>query len=274
MAMKQETSEYRKPTYSIDSVDNALRTIHILRDFGSTRLSDLADILGVSESTAHRVMAMLVYHGFAVQDDQRRYCAGPALYTPVISSERSHAVQDRARPGIAVLTAELAESVSLCTRVGAHTRVLLSMAPDNDDHVPVRTGNVLLAHVSAAGRALLALLPDEHVERLYHSNAAETRGTRLSDHDYAVLRRELELTRTRGYSRCVDAINTGISAIGVAVAPHGVPPLAIVVSMQTARLAGLYSDRERMGRVFEARDELSVLLAADRDDAPAEALAG
>jgi len=261
--MEQVTSEYHKPTYSIESIDNALKTIHILRDFGSTRLSDVAMILGVSDSTAHRIMAMLVYQGFAVQDDHRRYCAGPAMFTPVISSERSRAVQEKARPSIEALTTELEESISLSTRVGAHTRVLLSVVPNGTEHVPERTGNVLHAHVSAAGRALLALLPEAHLERLYQSNAAETRGTHLSKHDYAVLLKELESTRKRGYSRCVDAINMGISAIGLAVAPANTPHLAIVVSTRTPQLAALYRNQGKMRRLFDVRDELTAILASD-----------
>jgi DNA-binding IclR family transcriptional regulator len=256
------TSAYQKPTYSIESIDNALKTIHILRDFGSTRLSDVAEILGVADSTAHRIMAMLVYHGFAVQDDHRRYCAGPAMFTPVITSDRSRTVQELARPAIEALTAQLDESVSLCTRVGAHTRVLLSVVPEDPDHVPERTGNVLYAHLSAAGRALLALLPDSQVERLYHSNAAETRGTYLSDRDYGILLNELELTRKRGYSRCVDAINMGISAIGLPVAPPRTPPLAVVVSTPTPRLAALYRDPERLDLIFAVRDQLTATLTA------------
>ncbi|MGO4247575.1 IclR family transcriptional regulator [Paenarthrobacter sp. RAF54_2] len=261
--MRQEISEYHKPTYSIGSIDNVLKTIHILRDFGSTRLSELAKILGVADSTAHRIMAMLTYHGFAVQDDHRRYWAGPAMYTPVISSEKVRAVQELAQPIIDTLVAEFRETVSLCTRIGEHSRVLLSVAPEFSDHVPERTGNVMMAHVSAAGRALLALLPQEQVERLYQSKAAESRGSILSERDYAILLSELEATRKRGYSRCVDAINSGISAIGVPVAPPNTPPVAIVISTPTPRLPALYRDPGRLRLLFHARDELTAALRSD-----------
>jgi DNA-binding IclR family transcriptional regulator len=264
--MRQVTSEYHKPTYAIGAIDNVLKTIHLLRDFGSTRLSDVAAFLGVADSTAHRIMAMLVYHGFAVQDDHRRYWAGPAMFTPVIRSERSRTVQKLARPSLEALATEFDESISLSTRIGAHVRVLLSVTANDSNHAPERTGNVLFAHVSAAGRALLALLPEAQVERLYQSNAAETRGTNLSEHDYAVLLKELEATRTRGYSRCVDAINPGISAIAVPVTPLNTPPLAIVVSTPTPRLSQVYTDAKRMDQLFEVRDTLTATLASDDPD--------
>ncbi|WCI07745.1 helix-turn-helix domain-containing protein [Arthrobacter sp. OVS8] len=33
----------------------------------------------MAPSTAHRLLAMLVYRGFAVQDENRRYVPGPAM---------------------------------------------------------------------------------------------------------------------------------------------------------------------------------------------------
>ena len=44
----------RKPTYSIEAVDNALQLLQLLRDVGSLRLKDAAAELGVAPSTAHR----------------------------------------------------------------------------------------------------------------------------------------------------------------------------------------------------------------------------
>lgn len=40
---------------------------------------DVADRLGVARSTAHRILAMLVFEGFAVQDRHKVYRPGPAL---------------------------------------------------------------------------------------------------------------------------------------------------------------------------------------------------
>ena len=56
----------KRPTYSIEAVDNALQLLQLLRDGGALRLKDAAEELGVAPSTAHRLLAMLVYRGFAV----------------------------------------------------------------------------------------------------------------------------------------------------------------------------------------------------------------
>jgi DNA-binding IclR family transcriptional regulator len=61
-----------KPAYSIDSVDHALRLAILLRHEGPLRVAEVAERLGVARSTAHRLLAMLVYRDFAVQGADRR----------------------------------------------------------------------------------------------------------------------------------------------------------------------------------------------------------
>jgi DNA-binding IclR family transcriptional regulator len=68
-----------KPPYAIESVDNALRILQVLRDSGQARVSDVAAELGIARSTAHRLLAMLVYRDFAIQAADRSYRPGPAL---------------------------------------------------------------------------------------------------------------------------------------------------------------------------------------------------
>jgi len=245
----------------VNSIDNALRAIHILRDFGSARVSDVAKVLGVADSTAHRIMAMLVFHGFAVQDDDRRYCAGLALSAPVISSQLARDIQELSLSTLVALKDDFGETVCLAVRVGVHTRVLVSVEPEDHDHVPERTGNVLPAHLSAAGRALLALLPTEKLEQLYRSADADAPGFRLSDDAYRVLLHECDTTRRRGFALCRESINKGISAVAVPVASPRTPPIAVVVSTPTERVVELYRRPERRNLLFDARDELVATLA-------------
>src|SRR5882757_10214062 len=68
-----------KPQYGIDSVDHALHLAAVLQQEGPLRVSEAAERLGVARSTAHRLLAMLVYRDFAEQDADRRYRPGPVL---------------------------------------------------------------------------------------------------------------------------------------------------------------------------------------------------
>src|SRR3954452_23899975 len=65
------------PSYAVASVDNALRVATMLQLEGAMSVSDVARRLGVAKCTAHRLLAVLVYRDFAVQDDDRGYRGRP-----------------------------------------------------------------------------------------------------------------------------------------------------------------------------------------------------
>ena len=102
-----------RPSYVIASADNALRLVVLLRDVGAVRLSDAAAELGVANSTAHRLLAMLVYRGFAVQDEHRIYHPGPALGAGPARRGWTRDLTDRARPHLEALTAQTGETSNL-----------------------------------------------------------------------------------------------------------------------------------------------------------------
>ena len=66
------------PPYAIASVDHALRVAVMLQLEDGLTVSEVAERLGVARSTAHRLLAMLVYRDFAVQNDDRVYLATPS----------------------------------------------------------------------------------------------------------------------------------------------------------------------------------------------------
>jgi IclR helix-turn-helix domain len=73
-------SEGARPGYALGSVDNALRLIWLLYERGELRVSEAAELLDTSRSTAYRLLSMLEYHRFAEQDPGTKvYAAGTGL---------------------------------------------------------------------------------------------------------------------------------------------------------------------------------------------------
>lgn len=252
---------YSRPPYAIDSVDNALRVLHMLRDEGSVRVTSVAEHLHIATSSAHRLMAMLVYHGFALQDDSRRYLAGPALSAPVLASGHTKLMIDLARPVLQQLCDEIDETVNLTSRVGVHARVLLSIETTALLRIGDRTGSVLPAHATAGGRALLAVETTALVERLYRGKGAESYGPPLSDDEFARLSTELEATRRRGYALCDEETQIGVAALAVPIlSSTGRPLTTITVSTPSSRLQSLYTDPKRLGEVLRAQRRLAAVI--------------
>lgn len=225
-----------KPAYPLESVDNALLLIHVLRDQGRVRVKDAAEQLGCAPSTAHRLMSMLVYRGFALQDDTHGYLPGPALGIAPAKVEGTRSLRDIALPQLRRLSAGTGETANLVIRVGTQVRFLASAESAQVLRVGDRQGAVLPARLASGGKAMLAFLPPARLSRLYRSNRADLEEDNLSETDFERLRAELRLVRHRGYALNVEGTETSVAAVGVAVRQaNGRAVAAVSLSMPLTR---------------------------------------
>jgi IclR family acetate operon transcriptional repressor len=216
-----------KPAYAIASVDSALLLATLLQQEGPMRVTDAAARLGVSVSTAHRLLGMLVYRDFAEQLPDRRYGSGAVLRggtAPRASVSRLRAV---ALPHLHGLVQSLGETANVMVLAGSDVRFVATVECDQVLRVGDRTGRVLPAHLSSGGKAALALADGEQ--------RAAVLGP-LDDAAAARLERELRTIRRRGYAVNDQATEAGLTAVGVAVpAAGGFSGAALSVAAPTAR---------------------------------------
>ena len=116
---KKAPKAIERPTYLLESVDNALKLLQMLRDVGGVRLKEAAEQLDIAPSTAHRLLAMLVYRGFAVQDEKRMYHPGPAMGAGPAQRGWTREFNDACRPHMEALASMCGETVNLVIRVGS-----------------------------------------------------------------------------------------------------------------------------------------------------------
>jgi IclR family transcriptional regulator, acetate operon repressor len=197
----------KRPDYPLRSVDNALRLIVLLRERGPLRLSEVADELEISRSTAHRLLAMLEYHGFAGQDPETR------AYVPGAGRVDVRAL---ARPALDRLCAEVEETVHLVVLHGASVEFLDSAETSRGLRVGSRVGIRMPAHCTAAGKAILAQLSTEELHRRYAGNRLE-RMTPRSLHSLTRLEAELAAVRERGYATNFAESEADVAAVAVAI---------------------------------------------------------
>lgn len=259
----------QRPAYLIESVDNALRLLQLLRDEGRLRLTDAAEHLGVAQSTAHRLLSMLVYRGFAVQDDSRAYQPGPGMGNGPTGLGQVRELRDLALPHLELLSAQLDETVNLMIRVGTRVRFLASIEADNARRVGDRRGTVLPARLASGGRALLAHLDEAGLRRLYRGTDTGPSAELLSEDGFAALCAELELVRRNGYALNIEQTETGVAAVGTAlVGAGGEAVAAISISTTRDRFRRLFDDR-LLPLLFRAREDLERDLRAARIEATA-----
>jgi IclR family acetate operon transcriptional repressor len=216
-----------KPAYAIASVDSALLLATLLQQEGPMRVSDAAHRLGVSVSTAHRLLGMLVYRDFAEQQPDRRYGPGPLMRGGGLPQATVARLREVAAGHLRRLVDDVGETANLVVLAGSDVRFVATVESDQVLRVGDRTGRTLPAHVSSCGKALLAGSPADVV-------AAALVG--LDETAAARVRRELGSVRRRGYAVNDQETEAGLTAVGVVVpAGSDVPTAAISLAMPSAR---------------------------------------
>lgn len=249
--MYGDAQELEPPAYALGSVDKTLRVIHMLRDGNPIRVSTVAKSLGIGVSTAHRIMSMLVFHGFAVQDSQRSYLPGPALGAPVLMAKDVDQLRKVAAPIIEDLSQTVGETVNLTLRVGPHARVLLAVGTNGRAELD-RTGAVLPAYTTAAGRVSLTGVSREQLEHLFTGPAAQRASTVLDPEAFEDLVRELNRTKARGYALSRERAVKGVGAVALPVASARARTITIAVLTPSEALDRLLEDETRMQAIARA----------------------
>lgn len=190
----------KSPAYPISSVDNALRLLLLFRDRQQLRLSDVSGSLNVAHSTAHRLLAMLIYHDFVRQEDGHGvYTAGPALLEIGYGAVRSMDIRALAGPILSELAMTIDETVHLAQLEGGRIRYVAGAESQRALRVADRTGQLFPAHRTATGKAILADLTPAQLEEVLVSAAGEE-SARLSAEERTELDADLKKVRERGYS--------------------------------------------------------------------------
>lgn len=208
-----QPDEEREPSSDLASVVIALRTLVLLRGRSELRVSDVAADLGIARSTAHRVIAMLESHRFVERRTEGAgHVAGPALVDIGLVASSKSDILGVARPILDRLSADSTESAGFYSLVGRDA-VLAAFVPGTRRlRVVAQIGQRQPAHLTPAGLAMLAVLSDAELARLYAGDDVE-----FGAKPRAWLREEsaLGLARERGFAlddRCRADGVTGVAA--------------------------------------------------------------
>ncbi|OAV61516.1 IclR family transcriptional regulator [Enteractinococcus helveticum] len=271
----QKPQTFRKPPqYPVESVDHALALLEMVRDFGRVRISVAAKLLGISTSTAHRLMAMLVYRGYAEQDASRRYVPGPSMGLTPAGLSWTAELRHRARPHLETLTEQVQETSNLVVLAGDAVRFLLSVeyssvpppaAPVVGDSISEpgvigdRRGVVLPADKASGGKAILAQLTREQIQRIFQKDLRQRDGT-LDTSRLDQLLNKAAIIRARGFATNIEDTEAGVSALGVAIHDgEGAAIAGLSVSVPHHRFSKVV-DAGLVGRIQQTKLELEEAL--------------
>lgn len=221
----------------VRSVKRALELLSAVAHGEELPLAQLAAATSLAPSTAHRLLTTLVDTGFVQQDlDSRRYGAGHRLLGFVSAAEqRVASLRAAALPHMTELASECGETAHLTILDGPQVIFVDQVLGPGTIRMEVKVGTRMDAHVTAAGKALLAWQSDAYLDDLL--SAGLQRFTPQTLTEPQELQRELALVRRRGWATEIEEHEQGAACVAAPILATTGPPLAsLSISGPTSRL--------------------------------------
>jgi len=213
----------RSDVGSSKSLQKALRLLLHLGEYGpEMSISQLAGELDLNKTTVFRLLnAMQKFELIEKNPANEKYRLGLRLHELGCRALESRSLRNEAHAFLVELARRSKESVSLAVP-GSGSIVCLDRVDSLDSIITARTpvGGRFHPHCTAAGKAILAWLPDQEIRAIIDRNGMP-RFTSATLSKYADLMNVLDLTRHQGYATDFEELERGLSGIAAPVFMRG-----------------------------------------------------
>lgn len=192
------------------------------------RMIDATSTLGLAKSTTHSLLTTLEELGYIIRTNKGRFHLSGRMATLAQSAARHNSLPEIVRPVLVDLSSRLGLTVHLAELVENQVLYVDKVEEPGLVRFDTHVGKRADAHLTAVGKALLALLPEQEVAEKMKAGRLR-RGTERSPASLKELKSQLARVRADGYAiedqeevqgvRCVAAAvrgrdGSGLAAIG------------------------------------------------------------
>lgn len=216
------------------------RALAILDAFSAERttlsVKDIHEELKLPKPTVSRLAGVLKQYGF-LRGAGDAYQLGPKAFQLGALFARQHRIQDLGYPPLQSMAVESQQTSCLALLAGRSVVNIIVAKPPRPIHHVTDVGMGDYAHATGLGKALLARLLPEEIDRLFGGDPL-VRLTENTITELTALHRELKRTRERGHAIDREETAVGLRCVAVAVELPQLGAAAISVSGPAAE----YSD--------------------------------
>jgi DNA-binding IclR family transcriptional regulator len=244
----------------VTTVETTFALLERLKQEGPLGPTALADDLGMAKSTVHRHLQTLERAGVVVSTEEG-YRLGLRLFDFGVVARNEHALYAVAKPKVDELARETGEKVWCITEEAGRGIHLYGATGEGSVRTDARDGTRTYLHQHAAGKAILAHLPDGWVDEICDRHGLPAR-TEHTITDREELFADLDRVRDRGYALNREESVPKLHAVGVPItdeAGHAIG--AISVSGPSSRLAGDRLTDELPQLLLGAANEVEINLS-------------
>ena len=249
-----------------------MRGLQVLQSLsGETRrlsLSELAEAIGVTRSSAYRLVYTLDHMGFLKSDAQTKtYTLGPQALRIGYAYLKSRDLVAVAAPHLEHLRDVTGWSAHLGELQGSDVVYLARMATRRSVASNVQVGARLPAHATAMGRVLLAALPESEVRALYRDSPLQAYSAQTPTTIESLLA-QLRVDRLNGFVLQDSGFEPGVASVA---APIRDVAGDVVAAINISAVTILTREGELHGvlktEILKTAEALSHDLGADRNQA-------
>ena len=223
----------------VQSLVRALTIVNRLADADEgVSLTEVAQQVGLSPSTAHRLLTTLEQERYVHFDPERRlWSVGVQAFMTGNAFLKTRHLVTLARPHMRALMEASEETVNLAVEDQGAAVYLAQVECRQMMRAFARPGGRVPLHCSSVGKALLSAMPDMQLSKILHRQGLP-RVTVKTLNTTAALREDLARSRQRGYAIDDEEHAVGLRCIAAVVFDENANPVAAVsVSGPMARIS-------------------------------------
>jgi len=243
--------------YVIPNLRNACRILKLLgRSRDGLKVADIARELDLPVTTTLRIMSTLALEGLA-RKNEGRYELGSVLIQLGHAALAGTEIRELALPVLQRLTQATDETTHLAVPCDDRSLIVAVQDSPHPLRAASRPGFLAELHCSSTGKTFLSFLHYHRLTELYPASRKLTKRTPQTRTTLPEIRREVELTRKRGFSLDDEEFNPGVRCVAAPIfASDGTVAAAIGITASSLRFT-----RERIPEmsayVMNAARELS-----------------
>ncbi|EJN57411.1 IclR family transcriptional regulator [Halogranum rubrum] len=205
--MKSESD----PVNTVEAVERAFSIIRALRELNGAGVTEIANYLGMSKSGTHKQLATLVKEGY-ITKFRGEYRLGFKFISDGEFVKNSSLFYNVGAPEIDKLAQKCKDCVYLAAMENDGAYCIYTAEGDNSVAADVKFGQRVSIHSTAAGKAILAELPESNRYRALQSGLEKKTEQTLTDLDQ--LESELATIRERGIAFEDEENVQGVRGVG------------------------------------------------------------
>ncbi len=238
-----------KSNYNVPNLERGLLIIELLaKQKQGLTLSEIIESLDISKSSAFRIVSTLIFKNYLQKNETtKKITLSRKLMTLGVSSINEQSIVELSIDVMRALRDGLRESVMLGVIIDNKGVILEQVSSSYPVKLYVEQGTHFYLHSSVGGKAILAFLPDDELDKIIKKMSLKrlTDNTIVSKKEF---REELETVREKGYAIDNGEDIQGIHCIGAPVFnEYGYPVAALWITAPHGRLP--HSEFERKGKV-------------------------